>query len=450
MRKYGDLTNVVSDLDNVLISELQEIFNASADKNFDTLWTNFLTHEQHEMDLRLVSKERFEHFNADLVCSESMIFAMFESVTVPYRTSVEPPQWSDFEQLDNNLTYYEQDLSVLKNDVWRCVFYNICYDKRHDKLTNKDDFFLHFSNRLDVIKESDGYNLPFSFDENDYMDFCYYTWSALIKNKEAINLFRVSDRFNPNKTSILNIGKSFAPNKDEYIPFPEMTQNDIWLVEKITGFGIANSLASLASGIDNGVLDHYNLEKHIVPIIKELVLCKPIQIRLALSDLSVKYINDVLVKNGEACDNIYVNDLLKGEEIEKLRQRINQSVVLINRRFTTICKTLYELYSEYDSGYEALRKDMIEDTTKVTGNVVLVDKKADMEEALKVWTKKEVCNRYFKENLFINVKGGKWDSSWSLIRKKSSAENGPSALFAYMQMIILQEIHNQYFEGIPS
>ncbi|MDO5405839.1 MAG: hypothetical protein Q4F28_00745 [Eubacteriales bacterium] len=322
MRKYGDLLSEVS-IDKNFEKQLKNFVKPNSD--FKAVWEQICMLESQYQSVPPygMDNELKIDFMENIVKE-----TLFDDSPNPYTTLCDKLIRDDKNAFKLILYPYANRISLLQSDIKMCLKYNYDFDCRQKKagLNRSNDI-------LELTREKE-YYLPFALLENQYDDFCSYTWHSLFQDSDAIACFSVGDGKYFNAQIFPRIIKSLTYDNNEC----PVTNDDRWLIEKI--FGV-NTVLSLMPVMEKSYDD--NTFKNVIsPILDILLSCKPIHIRTTLAEL----MSDVLCEMTTASKNspygLNVNDLYDKNEIKNLLDELNATVSKINIIYITILNTLYD------------------------------------------------------------------------------------------------------------
>lgn len=137
--------------------------------------------------------------------------------------------------------------------------------------------------------------------------------------------------------------------KGKYEIVIEMTEEDRWLMEKV--LGVSSVIAFFPI-----VANHYDkiaMEEVYLPIFAEVMKCRPVHIRLALSDLVCKFLTELPKLDVESpYKEGTVNALYNRNEIKLLKKRISEAVEYINETYLVLLQFFYKKIVEEEIRYE--------------------------------------------------------------------------------------------------
>lgn len=318
MKKYGDLI-YGEDIDISLETLVKQIVEKNS--SFNNIWDALCSNIDTDLKIDRDFNRKYINYvldkdspNPDLIYIQNLLREdkdIFRKIFTPY---VE-------------LTWFQWDLRT-------CLKYNFDCDKRKKTLKEPN----RFNDIDDYICEKGSlpYSVPFDYKSNAFTDFCAYTWESLYKSKSSMESFRIKrnrDYINPYIFSKI-IEDLSCPCKKTVI-----SNNDRWLIEKIFGL---NTIIELMPVV-NEYYSKENFEKVIIPLLNTLLKCKPVFMRISLANIvgTILYEIPKSSKNSPYNDS-KVNRIYDKNTIKNLLDNLMEVIKVINCKYTTLLKRLYE------------------------------------------------------------------------------------------------------------
>lgn len=440
MKKYGDLCNVDHGI-KVEAAGLLKICLADSCKTFDEIWKNvgsYLNGNTSEYKYRTLN-------NARLIIDE------IDIKNIAYPGGDGMLCWKSEEEFMENIQIYGEDIELYKDDVKQCVWFNQKYNQR--TTVNKID---RTNDTWSIVSANDAYKIPFDLLSNNYTDFCQYTWRAFYKNLDSMNIFLQSSRFNAGKTSFYSMFRSlecdidYTYGKSKNLQSDREDMNfmcedmqaaicnerqpgicDVWLIEKITGISIA--LAMFPCVREN--FDKQSMDEILLPIIRVIVTCRPIHMRLYIADLVCEYLlESPHWESKSPYFSSMKNELYSRDSIERLMQALTRIIEKVNHAYLVMCEVFMG----------CIEQGKIEGLEVEEGNTITSQM---MDCGICCGHERDVIRERRASRVILNQLGLYYAGSKlkQYPRKRTYNTGDLTWRFAYIQYEIIHEIHKIYF-----
>lgn len=328
MKKYGDMMFFRAEDVNLVLKEGIDKAVLNNQSSFNDIFMTISKLDELE-DVPYIT------YNNATILSSFEIDPIYEKQTFLSGEELVIKIWEkDINIFWKNIELYTKNTILYANDVRLSVGYNLSIESRCEQNTITD--------RCDDIKDlaAEGeceYILPFDLSGNKFNDFCAYTWKAMFKDSDSIECFKKSKkgRVYVNGRCFGNIMKAITCKAQDVT----LSENDKWLIEKVLGTSTVLSLFPL-------VADYYDkktCETIYFPLLKILMGCRPVNIRMALADLVCIYLKSVpYLDKKSPYWNASNNNLYDLKMIEKLLEKLKKVIDEINKNYQTMLKAFYD------------------------------------------------------------------------------------------------------------
>lgn len=441
IKKYGDLCNIDNKIKDKAASLLKICLTDSCKNTFDRIWENVAS----QLNYNTGDDKYGSLYNAKLIPDDE------DDNDMPYLGGDRKLCWKSEAKFIENIRIYGEKIEFYKDDVKQCVWYNWNYNKR--KAVNKID---RTNDTWSVVSANDAYEVPFDLVGNNYTDFCQYTWRALYKNLDSMKIFLQSPRFNAGKTCFHSMLKSLECDIDYQLGKSRDNQSDkkgmffmcediqaeicserqpgicdVWLIEKITGISVA--LAMFPSVKER--FDKRSIDEVLLPIIRIIVKCQPIQIRMHLADLVCEYLLESPHRESQSpYFNSMENQLYSGDSVERLMKVLDKVIERINCTYQLMCEIFMECVEQGELDIlEVEQGNMV--TSQMMDCGICCGREKDL-------IRERRAFRVILNQLGLYYVGNKL-RQYPMKRTYNSGDL--TWRFAYIQHDIIHEIHHRYF-----
>ncbi len=339
MKRYGDLLNC-KEIDSTLFDLIKTQIKQTSKENNNNKMTQLEACTFDEIWTTLCQSADFENTNMDGIFyndrKSQIDFALgYKFLGIDY----EHPHLNYYNPLTlymkNDPKYFEKIFMCLANylplyydDTRMSLIYNFSCDARKKKKDRPK-----YNSTFEQIEESEfEYNLPFIYTENNYVDFCSFTWKSLYHNSECLECFKQPERQREkyiNSKTLFKITETFSR-----YPSILITDNDRWIIEKIFGMNTILTLMQIVNTYNNS----YTHKNIYIPILKELLKCKPIHIRLHLTKLVCSLLLSIQELTNEYDETHFPtkpSSIFNETAVASLKKELAESISKINIIYST-------------------------------------------------------------------------------------------------------------------
>ncbi len=347
MKKYDDLL-YCKNIDNELMKSLQKEIEANESKFFYNIWDSLCLSD--------TFNKRIPHIQYEKIKIDSNnIFSFYETINNP-KSEIEKILKETNNSFEICFSLLADSLTLYDKDIHMALTYNYCLKNREEKAT-EDELRVFWTTITDTqkidkfitIKDSDSildtskYYLPFSLKHNAYKDFCSFTWKSIHKDLDSINCFKKNTgRMNPNLFTFDRIFHCLT------YPNESITINDQWLIEKISG---VNTIMLLMPAVTK-YYSNQTMKNIYIPLLLELLKCKPIYIRAYLAMLVNDFLFIIQSRNSNSPLLNNVNDIFNPSIVHKIKCDLEKAVERININYCTLLQWFHESKVKLNSKIE--------------------------------------------------------------------------------------------------
>lgn len=169
--------------------------------------------------------------------------------------------------------------------------------------------------------------------EHFFIYSCIYTWKSIHKNIDCIQCFKKDiDRTSPHLYTFDRIVYCLTYPKES------ITINDQWLIEKI--FGV-NTIMLLMPAVAK-YYSRDTMKNIYIPLLLELLKCKPIYIRAYLASLVNDFLFIIQSHNSKSplLDN--VNHIYNPSIVHEIKCALEKAIEKININYCTLLQCFYK------------------------------------------------------------------------------------------------------------
>lgn len=413
MRKFGDLSGNISN--RLLKENLPKLFDGS-EKDFEKLWDlgaydgavrPGLISKQIASTVKYGTSQWIENYSKKIKEKEYGMERYLNAYMIRRVVDINPLgrslakltdsgerlEWKNADEFWMSVAFYCAEIGIYWKDLKEALNWNLHYvsferfilkssEKYQEEIEellevyNLREEFLDARDRNEEYANNNKrlYLMPFELDRKEEWLFGTYVWKAFytrrvawecFKNPEAVERTYVNSRSFENILKVMTFkcpdiqeiktenendklaGEIHGKQKHEIVI--EMTEEDRWLMEKV--LGVSSVIAFFPI-----VADHYDkitMEDIYLPIFAEVMKCRPVHIRLALSDLVCKFLTELPKLDVESpYKKGTVNELYNRNEIKLLKKRICEAVEYINETYLVLLQFFYKKIVEEEIRYE--------------------------------------------------------------------------------------------------